>query len=103
MERHGERVHESELYRLRGELTAERGGADAEAALPDLEPREWAVIVPIVALTILMGVLPNLFLRPAEASVQKIVDRVRDAAPVEIQAIRNLELGIKNAYTNSKF
>jgi tetratricopeptide (TPR) repeat protein len=37
MERHGERVHESELYRLRGELTAERGGADAEAALPDLE------------------------------------------------------------------
>jgi len=37
MERHGERLHESELYRLRGELTAERGGADAEAALPDLE------------------------------------------------------------------
>ncbi len=37
MERHGERVHESELYRQRGELIAERGGADAEAALPDLE------------------------------------------------------------------
>jgi len=37
MERHGERVHESELYRLRGELTSERGGAEAEAALPDLE------------------------------------------------------------------
>jgi hypothetical protein len=37
MQRHGEWVHESELYGLRGELTAERGGTDAEAALPDLE------------------------------------------------------------------
>jgi NADH-quinone oxidoreductase subunit M len=56
------------------------------AALPDLRPREWALLVPIVALTILMGVLPNLFLGPTEPSVQKIIDRVRDAAPVEIQA-----------------
>jgi NADH:ubiquinone oxidoreductase subunit 4 (subunit M) len=42
--------------------------------------------VPIVALVIVMGVLPNLFLRPTEASVQRIVNRVRDAAPVEIRA-----------------
>lgn len=36
MERHGERIHESELYRLRGDLIAEQPGA-AERALPDLE------------------------------------------------------------------
>ena len=76
---------------------------EKNAALPDLEPREWALIVPIVALTVLMGVLPNVFLRPTEASVQKIVDRMREAAPVKIQAIKNSELGIQNANTNSKF
>jgi hypothetical protein len=40
--------------------------------------------------------VPNVFLRPTEASVQKIVDRVREAAPLEIQAIRNSEFGIWN-------
>jgi NADH-quinone oxidoreductase subunit M len=59
---------------------------EKNAALPDLRPREWAVLVPIVALTIVMGVLPNFFLGPMEPSVQRIVDRVREAAPVEIRA-----------------
>jgi NADH-quinone oxidoreductase subunit M len=59
---------------------------EKNARLPDLKPREWAVLVPIVALVILMGVLPNLFLRPTEASVERIVNRVREAAPVEIRA-----------------
>src|SRR6202140_868163 len=48
---------------------------EKNAALPDLSAREWAVLVPIVALTILMGVLPNLFLRPIEPSVDRIVNR----------------------------
>ena len=59
---------------------------EKNARLPDLKPREWALLVPIVALVILMGVLPNLFLRPTEASVQRIVNRVREAAPIEIRA-----------------
>jgi len=54
--------------------------------LEDLKPREWAVIVPIVAMTILMGVVPNLFLAPTELPVQRIVEKVREAAPVEIRA-----------------
>jgi NADH-quinone oxidoreductase subunit M len=62
---------------------------EKNAALPDLEPREWALIAPIVALTIVMGVVPNLFLRPTEASVQRLVDRVREAAPLQIQARRD--------------
>src|SRR5580700_11371089 len=32
------------------------------AEFPDLKPREWALVVPIVALVLLMGVLPNLSL-----------------------------------------
>ena len=56
------------------------------ARLVDLTPREWAVIVPIVALSVLMGVLPNLFLRPIEPSVQRMVNQVQQGAPVRIQA-----------------
>ena len=49
---------------------------EKNAALPDLQPREWAVLVPIVALAILMGVLPNLFLRPMEPSVERMLNAV---------------------------
>ena len=59
---------------------------DENAHLPDLSAREWATIVPIIALAILMGVLPNLFLTPMQPSVARIVTRVREAAPVEIRA-----------------
>ncbi len=61
---------------------------EQNARLPDLQPREWAVIVPILALTILMGVLPNLFLTPIEPSVQRLVNQVRQgqSAPTRIQA-----------------
>src|SRR5438552_4120150 len=79
-----------------GEVTDENN-----ARLVDLTPREWAVIVPVVAISVLMGVLPNLFLRPIEPSVQRMVNQVQQAAPVRIQAggrrTRNLQLGIKNS------
>jgi hypothetical protein len=64
---------------------------EKNAELPDLKPREWALVVPVVALVVLMGVVPNLFLRPTEASVQRIVNRVRQAAPVEIRAGRAIQ------------
>ena len=68
-------------------------------ALADLSRREWTVIVPVVALVILMGVWPNLFLRPMTASVERIVERVRASAPLEIRAgadTGNSELRIRN-------
>jgi NADH-quinone oxidoreductase subunit M len=61
---------------------------DRNTALPDLRPREWAVIGPIVALAILMGVLPNLFLRPMEGSVERLVNRITQRAPSEVQVLR---------------
>ena len=60
---------------------------EENAALPDLKPREWAAILPIVALAILMGVFPNLFLRPIEPSVNRMIQHVREGAPVQIQAV----------------
>jgi NADH-quinone oxidoreductase subunit M len=67
----------------------------ANAALPDLQPREWGLAVPLVALVVLMGVLPNLFLRPMGPSIERLLEQVRRGAPVEVQA-GNLQLGIKN-------
>ena len=60
---------------------------EKNAALDDLRPREWAVIVPIIAVAILMGVLPNLFLRPIEPSVERILNQYHHGAPTRIQAI----------------
>ena len=64
-----------------GEVTNEKN-----AGLTDLRPREWAVLVPIVALVVLMGVLPNLFLRPMEPSVDRLVNQYRQGAHVGIRA-----------------
>jgi NADH-quinone oxidoreductase subunit M len=51
------------------------------ASLRDLSGREWAVLAPIVAMTVMMGVLPNMFLRPIEPSVTRMLSQVRQGAP----------------------
>jgi NADH-quinone oxidoreductase subunit M len=56
--------------------------------LPDLQPREWASVVPLCALAIFMGVFPTIFLRPMEPSVRKIVERVQSVRPVRVEAPR---------------
>ena len=61
---------------------------EKNAALPDLSMREWVVLVPIIALAILMGVLPNLFLRPIEPSVTRMLNQIQRGAAVRIQAER---------------
>jgi NADH-quinone oxidoreductase subunit M len=63
--------------------------SDKNAALGDLQPREWAVIAPIVATTIVMGVLPNLFLKPIEPSVNRVLHHIEQNAPARIQAAAN--------------
>jgi NADH-quinone oxidoreductase subunit M len=59
---------------------------EKNVSLPDLRPREWAVIVPIIALAVLMGVFPNLFLRPIEPSVERLLVQVRRGSASRIQA-----------------
>jgi NADH-quinone oxidoreductase subunit M len=58
---------------------------DRNATLPDLQPREWASVLPLCALAIAMGVFPSLFLAPMELSVKKVVERVQTAQPVRAQ------------------
>jgi len=47
------------------------------AGLPDLTPRERLTLWPAVAMTIVMGVFPMIFLRPMEPSVARLVEHVR--------------------------
>ena len=49
---------------------------EKNAALPDLKPREWALLVPVIALCVVMGVFPNVFLKPMEPSVERMLGRV---------------------------
>jgi len=62
--------------------------SEKNASLQDLQPREWALVVPIVAIAVLMGVLPNLFLRPMGPSVERMINQARRGASVEIRAGR---------------
>ena len=55
-------------------------------ALPDLTPREWALVVPTIAMAILMGVLPGIFLRPMEPAVTRVIERVNRAQPARVRA-----------------
>jgi len=60
---------------------------EKNARLVDLRPREWFVIVPIIALAILMGVLPNIFLKPMGPSIQRMLNQIQQgSAPVHIEA-----------------
>jgi NADH-quinone oxidoreductase subunit M len=51
-------------------------------ALPDMSGREWAMMIPTIALCIFMGVFPNFFLRPMEPSVRKVIDKVNGVSSV---------------------
>ena len=55
--------------------------------LPDLTPREWAMVVPTVAACILMGVLPGMFLGPMELSVNRLIDRVKARQSVIVRVV----------------
>ncbi len=44
--------------------------------LPDLSFREWAILGPLAAAAIFMGVFPNVFLKPMEPAVGRIVQRI---------------------------
>jgi NADH-quinone oxidoreductase subunit M len=58
---------------------------EENAALPDLLPREWAAVVPLCAVAVLMGVLPTLFLEPMEASVDALVEMVQAVQQLQVR------------------
>jgi NADH-quinone oxidoreductase subunit M len=64
-----------------GPLTNEKN-----RSLPDLTPREWALMIPTVGMCIFMGVFPGPFLRPMEPAVARVIERVTGIAPSSAKA-----------------
>jgi NADH-quinone oxidoreductase subunit M len=62
---------------------------EENATLEDLQPREIAVLAPVVALIVIMGVYPTPFLRVMEPSVKALVARMeKHQAPRAVAAER---------------
>ena len=61
---------------------------EENATLPDLQPREWAAVLPLLAMSIVMGIFPSLFLKPMEPAVQRLVQRAQSVQSFQVQ---NLE------------
>ncbi|HUR34074.1 MAG TPA: NADH-quinone oxidoreductase subunit M [Vicinamibacterales bacterium] len=59
--------------------------SEKNASLPDLTRREWSLLVPIIAMAILMGVLPNLFLAPMAPSIERMLTQVRRGTQIRVQ------------------
>jgi NADH-quinone oxidoreductase subunit M len=51
------------------------------AGLPDLSLREWALMAPIAAAVLWMGVYPESFIAPMREDVATLLERVQSAAP----------------------
>jgi NADH-quinone oxidoreductase subunit M len=68
------------LWLYRRVAFGESKNADA-AAMPDLNAREWAMLAPIAAATLWMGIYPESFLAPMRADVGTLLARVAPATP----------------------
>ena len=68
------------LYLYRRVVFGEQKNADA-AAMPDLTLREWAMLAPIAAAVLWMGVYPETFMAPMRADIAALDARVARAKP----------------------
>jgi NADH-quinone oxidoreductase subunit M len=73
---------------------------EENASLPDLGTREWFVVAPIVAATVLMGVVPNLFLRSIEPAVERLIDQVHQRVPARAESgMQNGTFRVQESHT----
>ncbi|MBV1687093.1 NADH-quinone oxidoreductase subunit M [Novosphingobium sp. G106] len=68
------------LYLYRRVIFGEQKHADA-AAMPDLDLREWIMMVPIAAAVLWMGVYPESFLAPMRQDIAALDARIARAKP----------------------
>ncbi|MGH8650346.1 MAG: complex I subunit 4 family protein, partial [Burkholderiales bacterium] len=65
-----------------GEITHE-----ANRRLPDLSPREWAVLLPVLVFIVWIGVYPTTFTAMTEPSVQALIGQVQSKAQATAAAL----------------
>jgi len=68
------------LYLYRRVAFGEQKNADA-AAMADMSPREWAMMAPIAAVVLWMGVYPESFLAPMRADIAALDAQLTASAP----------------------
>ena len=68
------------LYLYRRVAFGDQKNADA-AAMKDITPREWSMMVPIAAVVLWMGVYPESFLAPMRADIAALDAQLAAAAP----------------------
>jgi NADH-quinone oxidoreductase subunit M len=62
-----------------GEVTHEEN-----RGLPDLTPREWAVLAPVLVFIVWIGVYPTAFTGPTEAALEALIAEVQAKASVAL-------------------
>lgn len=77
------------LYLYRRVIFGEQKNADA-AAMLDLDTREWAMMVPLAAVVLWMGIYPESFLAPMRKDIAALEARV---APTKPKGDAQLQLG----------
>ena len=76
---------------------------DENATLSDLTPREWASVVPLCAMAIVMGVFPTLFLAPMAPAVERLVAQVQAVQPVRVHnEMQNAGLKMQTAKSSQQ-
>jgi NADH-quinone oxidoreductase subunit M len=68
------------LYLYRRVVFGELKNDDVKA-MTDLNAREWAIMVPLAAVALWMGIYPESFLAPMRDDVSFVVERLAEAKP----------------------
>ena len=85
------------LYLYRRVAFGAQRNADA-AAMPDLDRREWAMLTPIAAAVLWMGIYPESFLAPMRKDIAALDARIARAAP---EGDSRLKLGVPKAQAHA--
>jgi NADH-quinone oxidoreductase subunit M len=59
-------------------------GDEVRRHLPDLRPREWAAIVPLIVMMVWMGVYSQSFLPPVSKTTARVLDQTRINVPFRV-------------------
>jgi NADH-quinone oxidoreductase subunit M len=60
-------------------------GTEVRHHIPDLKPREWAAIVPLIVMMLWMGVYSQSFLPPVSKTTARVLDQTRINVPIRVE------------------
>jgi NADH-quinone oxidoreductase subunit M len=89
------------LYLYRRVVFGVQKNADA-AAMPDLDAREWAMMVPLAVAVLWMGIYPETFLAPMRKDIGSLEARVAQARPQGDAQIRFAAAKPASSHTAAK-